>query len=202
MRVTAAPARVTACLAFAAGLIALPGCGGGEGATTTSRPAETIEPSPRLPEGWAEHINRDAGFSIGVPPLWTAKARGTRSELGSPERLAAVTVTIDRTDEVREVPIDQLATATISAGVPGLSEVEPGEPRPIRHRYEAVKLRATGVGGDENVPEDLQLVVLRRRGIATVTVLAAVNANNHPKFYLDEIDKLIASIRTRPITPG
>ena len=186
----------------AAGLVALSGCGDSDETTTTSTVVETIERSPKLPEGWTEHINREAGFSIGAPPLWTAKARGTRSELGSPEQLAAVTVTIDRTDEVLEVPLEQLATATISAGVPGLSEVEPGEPKPLKHRYEAVRLRATGVGGDENVPEDLQLVVLRRPGIATVTVLAAVNAKNHPKFYLDEIDKMIDSIRTRPIAPA
>lgn len=190
-------------ISFAAAVALSPliaGCGDW-GTTTTSLPVETIEKSPDLPKGWTEHANKAVGFTIGVPPGWSVEDHGVRTELLSPEHLAAVSVTVDRTDEVLDVPLEELASATVSAGVPGLRQVKPGEPRPFEHRYDAVLLGATGVGGDKNVHERLQLAVLRREGIATFTVLAAENAKNHPHFYDKQIKQIIRSVRSRPITP-
>lgn len=177
------------------------GCGEDADEAPPTAPVETADPLPELPAGWSVHANRDAGFALGVPPGWTARARGVRSELRSPERLAALAVTVDRTDEVLAAPLDELASATIAAEVPGLRDVEPGEPRPLRHRYEAVALRATGVAGDEDVPERLLLAVVRREGIATFTALAARNARRSPHLYARQMERAIRSLRSRPIVP-
>jgi hypothetical protein len=181
------------------GLVVLPGCGDDD-TTTTSTTAETGDKLPKLPAGWTEYVNRDGGYAIGVPPGWFGKRRGARTELLSPEQLAALSVTVDRTNEVLEVPLEQLASATISSGGLGLEEVQPGNPMKWGHHYDAVAVKATGIGGEANVNQNLLLVVIRREGIATFTVLAAVNAENHPRFYKDEIKEMIRSLRSRPIS--
>jgi hypothetical protein len=180
--------------------VLIAGCGD-SGTTTTTQPVETIDRPAKLPPGWYTWTNKQAGFTIGVPPGWSADNRGVRTELLSPEHLAAVSVTVDRTNEVLDKPLDQLASATIAVGVPGLRHVQPGEPKDFGGHYDAVLLKATGVGGDQNVKERLQLAVLRRPGIATFTVLAAENASDHPHFYDEQIKKIMRSLRSRPINP-
>jgi hypothetical protein len=193
--------RIALSLVAAASLVLpLGGCGS-DTTSTTSTAVETIEKPANLPAGWTRHTNKLAGFTVGVPPGWTIADRGQHGELRSPDQLAAVSISADRTNEVLDVPLDQLATATISAGVPGLRDVKPGSPRKFRGHYDAVALKATGVGGDQNVPERLLLVILRRPGIATFTVLAAENAKNHPHFYDTAIREIVRSLRSRPITP-
>lgn len=184
---------------LAAGLIA--GCGG-DGADTTAAPApvETADKLPALPAGWSGYQNRDGGYAIGVAPGWLAKRRAARTELISPEQLAAVSITVDRTDELLEVPLEQLASATISSRGLRLEEVDPREPEAFAHDYDAVAVKATGIGGEANVEQNLLLVVIRREGIATFTVLAAVNADSRPRLYRDEIRGMIRSLRSRPIT--
>ncbi len=191
-------------LTAAVGLSLIAGCGDDdETTTTTSRPVETAHELPELPPGWVEYVNRDGGYAVGVPPGWFAKRRGARTELLSPEQLASVVISIDRTDEVLDVPLDQLASATISSGSLGLTEVESSQPKPFKHRYDAYAVKATGFSDEANVEERLLLAVVRREGIATFTVLAAVNAENHPRFYEDEIERIISSLRSRPInSPG
>lgn len=176
------------------------GCGSDGDEEPVAAPLETREPSPDLPRGWSVHQNEDAGFAIGVPPEWKARDRGIGTELRSPERLAAISVAADRTSEVLAIPLDQLATATIAGQIPGLSEVEPGEPRPLRHRYDAVQLRSRAVAERENVQERLLLAIVRRPEVVTFTILAAHNAEEHPRFYEDEIERMIRSLRSRPIT--
>lgn len=177
------------------------GCGADGDTAAVTTPVEAADPLPELPGGWSEHHNEDAGFAIGVPPGWRARDRGIGTELRSPERLAAVSVAADRTGEVLSVPLEQLATATISSEIPGLRDVEPGEPHPFRHRYNAVALTARGVAEPKGVRERLLLLIVRRDELATFTVLAAHNAEEHPRFYEDEIERMIRSLRGRPIGP-
>ncbi len=189
-------------LTAAIGLSLLAGCGEDDETTTAaSRPVETADELPELPPGWTEYSNRDGGYEVGIPPGWFARRRGARTELLSPEQLASVAISIDRTDEVLDVPLEQLASATIASGSLGLTDVEPGEARPFGHRYDAFAVKATGFSDEANVEERLLLAVVRREGIATFTVLAAVNAENHPRFYEDEIERIIRSLRSRPINP-
>lgn len=193
--------RVAIALAATALAAGAAGCGEDEDTEPVTTPVESAERLPELPKGWSEHRNDDAGFAVGVPPGWMARDRGISTELRSPERLAAVSVAADRTGEVLAVPLEQLATATISGEIPGLRDIEPGEPRALRHRYDAVSLRAAGVAEPKDVRERLLLAIVRREGTVTFTVLAAHNAEENARFYEDEIERLIRSLRSRPIGP-
>jgi hypothetical protein len=162
--------------------------------------SETVDPLPELPRGWEQHVNEDAGFAIGVPPEWSARARGERSELRSPDRLVAISIAADRSEDALGVPLPDLARATLRAGPPGVRKLEAGRPRPFRHRYEAVSLGATAVAG-ENPPvrERLHLFVIRRPGLATYTALAAENAETSARPHREEIERALRSLRGRPI---
>jgi hypothetical protein len=187
---------VLAAAALAAGAA---GCGDGDEEPRVTTLVESAEPLPQLPKDWTVHHNEDAGFAIGVPPGWKARDRGITTELRSPEALAAVSVAADRTREVIDAPLAEVATATISAPIPKLRDVEPGDPRPFRHSYDAVALRATGASVREDFRQRLLLVILRREDIVTFTVLAAHNAEEHRRFYEGEIERMIRSLRSRPI---
>lgn len=183
----------TAVLALAAA-----GCGGEESEDPPPGPVETAEEVRNLPSGWSVHRNFDAGFELGVPPGWDARARGIRSTLRSPDRLVAATIFADRSNEAIELPLNDFAQAAI-AGIDGFDDLEPGEVRRFDHRYDAVAIEASGVERDSGVEQELLLVVVRREELATFTVLVARNAERDTGRYRDQIERMIRSLRSRPV---
>jgi hypothetical protein len=183
-------------------VVLLAGCEGDRNDARKSAPRtveETVDPLPNLLPGWSEHVNRHGGFAIGVPPGWSASAHGARSELRSPERLAAVSIGVDRTSDAIDAPLERFAAATLKAGLPGVSGLDAGSPRPFRHPYQAVSVEATGVAGEAGLAEDLELVLIRRDGLATYTALVAQNAERGRGVYAAQIDQMLATLRGRPI---
>ena len=174
------------------------GCGADD-SPPPAPPVESIEELPQLPRGWNEHVNHSAGLTIGVPPGWEADNDGIRTELRSPDRLVAATIVADRSDEALEFPLDQFADAAIT-GLGGIDDLEPGDSRSFEHRYDAVAVEATGVGGPKDVRQKILLVVVRRDALATFTVLVARNAEQGTEDYEGEIETMIRSLRSRP--PG
>src|SRR5215210_2154687 len=144
-------------LAISALLAALlaTGCGdsSGEEATTTAA-VETAQSVPDLPTGWKVHRNENAGFAFGVPPGWTAENQGIRSTVRSPEKLVAATIVADRSDEALEFPLDEFAETAIT-GIAGIRKLEPGETKEYKHKYDAVVIDARGVGGEEDVHQQI-----------------------------------------------
>lgn len=183
----------------AAALIALgaPGCGDEDETEGVVRRAETAQPVPGLPAGWSVHRNAKAGFALGVPPAWRAENHGIRSLVRSPDRLVAATISADRTTAGLEFPLDEFAETAIT-GVEDIRDLEPGETRRFRHRYEAAAVEAEGEGGKEDLRQKLLLVVARREGIATLIVLVARNAEQATARYTPQVERMIRSLRSRP----
>jgi hypothetical protein len=177
------------------------GCGDGSDGPDSSRPVtETVDPVPKLPRGWKPHVNRDGGFALGVPPGWSARAHGAHSELRSPDRLVAISIAADRSEETLAIPLPELARTTLDAGLPGIRKLEARDPRPNRHRYDAVSLAASALAGkDPPVRERLTLIVIRRQGLATYTALAAENTEASARPHREEIERALRSLRGRPI---
>jgi hypothetical protein len=187
-----------ALLAISAALLAA-GCGEEESEEPAEARVETAHEVPELPAGWTVQRNQNAGFAFGVPPGWTAKNDGIRATVRSPDKLVAATIVADRTDGALEFPLDEFAETAIT-GIAGIRKLEPGETKEYRHRYDAVVIDAEGIGVEKDIHQKVDLFVLRRDGLANLTVLVARNAEQDTKAYDDDIKRMIGSLRTRP--PG
>jgi hypothetical protein len=160
-------------------------------------PVESADPLPKLPREWKRHVNGRAGFVIGVPRQWSARDRRSSSLLRSPDRLVAVSVSADRGEGALVLPVERFA-ARVADALSGFKRLRADRPRPFRARYEAAAVRATGRTKEGDVPQRLLVVVERREGIATYTVLVAENANAGTKRHRAEIRRMLRSLRGRP----
>jgi hypothetical protein len=186
------PAPIVLAIALAA---LVGGCG--EKAEPPPPPVETADPLPKLPREWKRHVNSRAGFVIGVPRQWSARDRRSSSLLRSPDRLVAVSVSADRGEGAQALPVERFATRVADA-LSGFERLKADRPRPFRARYDAAAVRATGRTRKGDVPQRLLVVVERRAGFATYTVLVAENASLGTKRHRDEIRRILRSLRGRP----
>ena len=163
------------------------------------RPPETVHELPELPDRWGEQLNRAGGFALGVPPGWRARNQGISTIVRSFDRLAAVSITPDRTAEANDVALPDFATRALVA-LPGFEE----DPSPrgegsYAHRYAGFEARASGTATGSGVEQRLRLVVLRRGRLVTFTVVIAANA--HGGRASERIaERVVRTIRSRPVT--
>lgn len=195
------PGRFTGTLAALAALT-LAACGGGDDGAEPEpepRPVEVAHKLPKLKRGWEPHLNRRAGIAIGEPPGWTTRDRGTTTVLRSPDKLIAITITADRTDDALDIPLEQFAARTFAA-LPGFEgELQPSEPRRFKARYPAAQVQGRGTAADTGVRQRLRVVVMRRKGIVTVVAVIAENARRADKVFSRNAVEAVQTIRTRPV---
>jgi hypothetical protein len=191
--------RAAALLIVAA--IAVGGCGGsdsstGQSTTTQRHHSEDADPLPDLPAGWKPYLNRVGGFAVGRPPGWKATRKGTGSLLRSFDRLVAVSISPDRTPDAQELPLDSFATRALLA-LPGAGAgVQPSDPKPYDHHYDAVK--STFEAKASNIKLRDSLIVIRRDHLATFTVLIAANADAAARPAEEIARKVVATLRSQP----
>jgi len=194
------PAALVAGLA-AAFAVALGGCGSDSASDPAPRPAETFDELPPL-AGWKPHVNSSAGFAFGLPPGWEARNRGTATGVTSLDQLAVVTISADRTREALELPLEEFASRTLAAR-PGYERaLSPNEPQGFEHPYAGVAVEAEGVAKGTGVAQRVEVVVLRRSKLVTLTAVIAVNASpaGAPSAVIAE--RMVATLRSRPIGGG
>jgi hypothetical protein len=185
-------------IAVAIAMLALPGCGGDD-SEPMPRPQETLDRPAPLPPGWRTAVDRAAGFSIGVPQGWAVKQRGSRTVVRSPDGLAAVSVAADRTDEALELPLRRYAVQAANAlGDEGFEALRVGDPERLEGRYEGAVVKARGTQGKTDVDQRIEVIVLRRRGIAVYAILVALSAAQDPELHSPELESIVRSLRGRP----
>ena len=192
--------RAAALLIVAA--IVVGGCGGsdssttGQSTTTQRHHSEDADPLPDLPAGWKPYLNRVGGFAVGLPPGWKATRKGTGSLLRSFDRLVAVSISPDRTPDAQELPLDKFATRALLA-LPGVGAgVQPSGPKPYDHHYDAVK--STFETKQSGIKLRDSLIVIRRDGLVTFTVLIAANADPAARPAEEIARKVVATLRSQP----
>jgi hypothetical protein len=195
--------RAAAGLLACAALLAATGCGGSDDEADEPaprpRPVETAEKPPKLPQGWDEYVNRAGGFALGLPPGWKAKRRGVSTQIQSYDRLVVMAITPDRTSEAIELEPDESATRTVVA-LPGFAdELEPGDPRPFKHRYQGAEVRAAARTADRGVEERVRVIVLRRPRLAVFTVVIAANAERRSRPAERLALRAIGTLRSQPV---
>jgi hypothetical protein len=180
------------------------GCGDSsddETTTTTTTPAppprETIDHVPKLPDSWHKYVNERGGFALGLPRGWKEKPSGATALVRSYDRLVAISIAPDRRPEALDDPLDEVADATAAALTGFKGELERKPVRDCEHRYECAEVRARGTakGG---VEQRLQVIVLRRDGVAQITAVIAANEKKSADESLHLAKRVVATLRTRP----
>lgn len=162
MRRVAVPRRLLL-VALAA---ALAGCGsGGDEPAATDRAVAVTQPAPRpaLPAGWELHSNEPGGFSLGVPPRWTAERTGTATTLRAPGGRVVVFAARLQGPDARTQPLDVLGRQALERA--GFADLRLGSERALRGAaYPAVAIRARGTLTATGVEQVAEAIVLRPQG--------------------------------------
>ena len=169
---------------------------------------ETIDPPAKIPDDWQRITNRQAGFSVGIPPGWSESGTpgGQGSVITSPDELITLTVTADRTRGALELPLDEFATRTAEAlgsdvvGKDRFRDLFVTAAAPFKAGYEASAVRASGRSARTDVEELILVVVARREDIASYVIVSRENAEKKSDVASrDDVKEIIRSLRGRPV---
>ena len=163
------------------------------------RKPETVQDLPKLPPGFEPYISRVNGLALGRPPGWKATDEGVATLLAAPDQLVVMSLSVDRSDEALAGDPEALAGQTFSALQGYEGELDPSEPRPFKHRYEAFEVRGEGVSAATGVRQRLRVVVLKRGGAAVVTAVIAENAKAKAPLEVEQALDALRTVRTRPV---
>lgn len=168
-----------AVLAGAAALLA--GCGGTSGGPAPAPAStETAQRPARVPQGWTRELNRDHGFSIALPPGWKPAPGRAVVLYRSPDRLVALSLSVDRTEEAFTSPPAEFARQALSALRGYRGPLLPGPPRRVAGTpLNGIAIDSAGVTS-VGVHEDLELAVLRRDHLVNYTAVIAANTKAPP----------------------
>ena len=189
--------RALAALVLAAVLTA--GCGSNDPPDPDPRPVETVEKSPKLPDGWTRHTNDAGGFELGLPRGWKAVNRGTTTRVTSFDELVVLSIAPDRTNEALEYDLEEFATGTLGA-LQGYEDELKGKARPYKHRYDGAAIEANGVRAAGGGKQDVAVIVLRRPKLALFTIVEQANASAASDPAKDLAAEVIETLRSQPIT--
>jgi hypothetical protein len=188
--------------------VAAVGCGGDDDETQPppppQEPVETVHKLPKLPDAWKRYENRRGGFVVGLPPGWKAsdRDRGPTSLIRSYDRLVAISISPDRTDEALGIDLDQFA-ARATAALPGLEgAARPSDPKPYKHRYNAVQSTLDAKDAESGVKERVSVIVIRRDDVVTFTVVIAANADRRARPSERLAREVVGTLRSRPPSSG
>jgi hypothetical protein len=179
--------------ALVAGLIGA-GCGEKDEFSGSPNPAKEHNDRPaKPPPGWRTFKNSRAGFTLSVPPGWSARARGSATLIRSPERLVAVTVAADRSEAARSVPPRRYALRTFRA-LPGFRNVTVKASRKIEHSpYSSARIDGAGTLAKRRQRQHITVAAFQRPNRVTYTVVAFSASPAHA----GEVDRMLASLRAR-----
>jgi hypothetical protein len=193
---------------------------GGDSATTTTAPVETVDPLPKLPAHWHHLTSKAEGFGLGVAPRWRhgapclgntkhrGKPRHKRGKpngldvvvLCAPDLLATVSIAVDRSAAALGVPVEEFATRAF-AGVDKSrygGTLGVGKPHPFGHLYDAVAVAGKGKLRGSGFAQDVELIVLRRAGLANFTVVVASNAAHATGAERRQAERMVRTLRDEP----
>jgi hypothetical protein len=181
-----------------AGAGAVGACGDEDPGPAATAPAERADRRGALPAGWARVVNRRAGFSLGIPPGWTARGARGSTLVRSGDRLLAVSITADRSPEGRELPPASYVRR-LARGLDGYRRLEVDRPRALRGaRYPGATVTATGTFARTKVRQALQVSALRRRGQVTYSLVFFRTARAPAAVYRAAIRGMLRTFRAGP----
>ncbi len=148
-------------------------------APTADVPIAEAGPLPALPRGWRRVQDPRGGFSVGLPPGWSAR----RSERHAGAALARSHARDRRRRRPHARPAGSPRRGPTrtrrSSSLRGYRGLRATGSRPLRTSpYPGAQATATGTYADTGVEQAITLVALQRRGDATYTLLAFRSAQS------------------------
>jgi hypothetical protein len=193
-------------LAFLAALCAIPGMaacgddGGDEPAREAQPPRERADREPALPGGWRRVVNQGAGFSLGIPPGWTARGAQGATVVRSRDGGLAISVVADRGQDARGTSAADYLQRTLMR-LPGYSGLRVNSARPLRQaRYPGAVASGTGTFTRTRVRQAISGYALQRPGQVTYTLLVFRSARAPANRYGGLLDQMLRSFTARPAT--
>lgn len=181
-------------------LAAVAGCGSdGKPAKSTPTRVESAQPPAKHPSGWKTVLDNDHGFSIAVPPGWSAGGRRGTMLYRSPDHLVAVSLSVDRTSGAFRTSPASFARQTLRALSGYKGKLVPSASHPIAGiPLDGVLVTATGESKD-GVRQEVEVAVLRRDHLVNYTAVIAANAGSTPPEEIAAARVMVASLRDLPI---
>ncbi|MFL5869481.1 MAG: hypothetical protein ACJ75R_00230 [Solirubrobacterales bacterium] len=180
--------------------IGLGACGGSDSTTPPPKHqrSENADELPKLPDGWKPHVNQAGGFALGLPRGWEPADHGGTTQVRSYDRLVVLTISADRTEEALGVPLGEFATVT-AGELPGLKDSStPSDPKPFKHRYDAVETSLTAKSAKTGVRERISVIVIRRDHLALFTADVFASATAQAEDATRLARQAIATLRSQP----
>jgi hypothetical protein len=195
-------------LVAAIGALAAAGCGGRDDdggeqpAGASGQDTERADRAPVLPGGWRRVVNDGAGFSLGIPPGWSARGARGATLVRSRDGALAVSVAADRGDEGRGTSAANYLQRTL-AGLPGYSRLRVQRARPLRRaRYPGAVATATGTFTRTKVRQAISAYALQRPGRVTYTLLVFRSVRAPADRYRALLDEMVRSFTAQPAAPA
>jgi hypothetical protein len=185
-------------MAACAGTVA--GCGDSDSPSPPPGPPERDDPAARLPAGWKRVVNSRAGFTVGIPPGWTARGSRGATLVRSGDQLLAISISADRSPEGQDLrPVNY--AERLARALPGYRSLRVGRPRPVTiARYPGSFVFATGVFRRTRVLQAIQAVALQRRGQVTYALVFFRTAHAVGAIYRPAVTGMLRTFRAR--SPG
>ena len=175
-------------------------CGDGGSPSEPAGPPESDDPAAKLPAGWKRVVNRRAGFTVGIPPGWTARGSRGATLVRSGDRLLAASISADRSPEGQDLR-PSVYVERLVRQLPGYRRLRRGRPRPVGvARYRGAFVFATGTFARTRVRQVIQAVALQRRGQVTYTLLFFRTARAPGALYRPAVTGMLRTFRAR--SPG
>ncbi|MDX6669055.1 MAG: hypothetical protein QOK04_2435 [Solirubrobacteraceae bacterium] len=188
-------------IACALACAALPGGCGNDSVPTSSAPkapAETRDTPPKLPRGWRRVVNPRAGFSVGIPPAWSARGAAGTTLVRSSDRALALTVTADRSEDGRESDPKQYAARLVSQ-LPRYRKLQTGLAKPVqRTRYPTASVTASGVYSPTGVRQAIVVFAISRQHRVMYAISVFRAASTRASRYDKLLETLVRSFSAAP----
>jgi hypothetical protein len=173
------------------------GCGSSDGSESEPAPEERADRPAELPGPWKRHTNERGGFTLGLPPGWTASDRAAATLIRSYDRLVAVSITPDRTEAGMAIAIEEYAARAADALEGFRGGLDPKGSFDFGHRYDATEVRAEGAS-ENGIDQRVSVIVLRRDELATFTAVIAANAKRAAQPSGRLAERVVGTLRSRP----
>jgi len=165
-------------------------------ATTADVPVAPAGPQPLLPAGWRRVRDANGGFTVGLPPRWTARRNRGTLVLRSHDKTIAIAVGADRSGPGR-VAAPRVYAREAMDSLPGYRDLRASDARRLDGApYPAAQATATGTFSQTGIPQSITLVALQRRGEATFTLLAFSSASATQDPARRVVDRVVGTLHS------
>jgi hypothetical protein len=160
-------------LAAAAVAVALAGCGDDDSERVVR---VTPDPPVKPPAGWRTVRNERAAFTVAAPRDWRARQQGAATLIRSPDRLTAITVTVDTGEAGRHLAPGDYARAGLEFLPDFEGSLKPQVRRIHGSPYPSARVDGSGTLGTSPRTQLITVAAFRPRGGPIYAIFGFRNA--------------------------